>query len=261
MGFQSDARQSNGYSAARSTDGSRRARTRKPGAHAEDDRAPGFRAGPPGGYLDRMKRRFVIIGAALLLLTAAGRARAEVKLAYVDVQRALNECDAGKKAKAGFRTKIETLEGRLQKQQNDVQALKDELEKKGMLMKDDERRNLQDEYERKLRDFQRDYDDSKHELEQRDNEVTGAIVKDLARIIKSIGEKEGFTMVMEKGAILWGTPGIDITDEVIRDYNQSGSKVGSLGDSGDDSGASAEAASDSDSDFGDNAAKRSTISK
>src|SRR5208282_5997761 len=153
-----------------------------------------------------MKRRFLLIGAAIVLLAAASRARADVKLAYVDIQRALNECDAGKKAKGEFRTRIESLENHLQKQQNDVQALKDELEKKGMLMKDDERRNLQDEYERKLRDFQRDYEDSKHELEQRDNEVTGAIVKDLARIIRTIGERDGFTLVMEKGSILWGTP-------------------------------------------------------
>ena len=169
-----------------------------------------------------MKRRFLLIGAAIVLLAAASRARADIKLAYVDIQRALNECDAGKKAKGEFRTRIENLESHLQKQQNDVQALKDELEKKGMLMKDDERRNLQDEYERKLRDFQRDYEDSKHELEQRDNEVTGAIVKDLARIIRTIGERDGFTLVMEKGSILWGTPAIDITDEVIRDYNKGG---------------------------------------
>jgi len=205
-----------------------------------------------------MKRRFLLIGAALVLLAAASRARADLKLAYVDIQRALNECDAGKKAKGEFRTRIENLENHLQKQQNDVQALKDELEKKGMLMKDDERRNLQEEYEHKLRDFQRDYDDSKHELEQRDNEVTGAIVKDLARIIRTIGERDGFTLVMEKGSILWGTPAIDITDEVIRDYNKSGGKAGALGASSSEEGVTQ---SSGGSDFGDAAAKRSTISK
>ncbi len=204
-----------------------------------------------------MKRPLVMFGALLLSLAAASLARAEVKLAYVDVQRALNECDAGKKAKGEFRTRIERLETRLQKQQDDVKALKDELEKKGMLMKDDERRNLEDEYERKARDFQRDYEDSKHELEQKDNEVTGAIVKDLARIIRTIGEREGFTMVMEKGSILWGAPGIDITDEVIRSYNKGGPKVGSLGTEPDEG----EAGAAGGTSFGETAAKRSTISK
>jgi len=210
-----------------------------------------------------MKRRFVLIGATILMLAglmpaAADQARADMKLAYVDVQRALNECDAGKKAKAEFRTRIESLETRLQKQQTEVQGLKDELEKKGMLMKDDDRHNLQDEYERKLRNFQRDYEDSKHELEQRDNEITGAIVKDLSRIIRGIGERQGFTMVMEKGSILWGTPGIDITDQVIRDYNKNGGgKIGSVEAAAGENKPDASAGSD----FGDDAAKRSTISK
>ena len=203
-------------------------------------------------------RQRLIIGAVLLALAAAVPARAETKLAYVDVQRALNECDAGKKAKADFRVQIERLESRLQKQQTEVQSLKDELEKKGMLMKDDERRNLEDQYGRKLRDFERDYKDSKDELEKKDNEVTGAIVKDLARIIRTIGERDGFTMVMEKGSILWGASGIDITDEVIRNYNQGGGKIGSLGATepeAEKAGASA------GSSFGESAAKRSTISK
>lgn len=203
-----------------------------------------------------MKQRFAF-GATVLLLAMVSAARADVKLAYVDVQRALNECDAGKKAKAEFRGRIEKLEARLQKQQTDVQALKDELEKKGMLMKDDERRNLEDEYGKKLRNFERDYKDSKDELERKDNEVTGAIVKDLARIIRGIGERGGYTMVMEKGSILWGTSAIDITDEVIRSYNQGGAKIGSLGEESEPGKAGASTGSS----FGESAAKHSTISK
>jgi outer membrane protein len=213
-----------------------------------------------GKFVRTIKTVNVAAMAAMALMLAAARpARADTKLAYVDVQRALNECDAGKKAKNEFRGRIEKLEARLQKQQTEVQSLKDELEKKGMLMKDDERRNLEDEYQRKLRDFERDYKDSKDDLEKKDNEVTGAIVKDLARIIRTIGERDGFTMVLEKGSILWGAPGIDITDEVIRNYNKSGGQVGSLGGGAEPEEGKASASAGSN--FGDAAAKRSTISK
>lgn len=224
--------------------------------------------GPQEATSFAMKRVFVLGPLVLALLT--GVARAEMKIAFVDVQRALNECDAGKKAKADFRGQIEKLEGRLQKQQNDVQALKDEIEKKGMLMKEDERRNIEDEYQRKLRDFERDYKDSRDDLEKRDNEVTGAIVRDLARIIRDLGERDGYTVVMEKGSILWGTPSIDVTDQVIRSYNASGGKIGALGGPAPEAAAgsggqgvvgSSAGAPASGSNFGDAAAKRSTISK
>src|SRR5208337_2226774 len=138
-------------------------------------------------------KRTIIVGSMILALAASMPARAEVKLAYVDVQRALNECAAGKKARDQFRVQIERVQSKLQRQQSEVQSLKDELDKKGMLMKEDERRNLAEEYARKARDFERAYKDTKDELEHKDAEVTGAIVRDLAVVIRNLGEKRGYT--------------------------------------------------------------------
>ncbi len=197
-------------------------------------------------------KRLIVVGAAMAALAIGAPARAEVRLAFIDVQRALNDCNAGKKARADFRVQIERIQSKLQKQQAEVQSLKEELEKKGMLMKDDERRNLAEEYGRKGRDFERALKDNKEELERKDNEITGAIVRDLAFVIRDLGQKRGYTMVMEKSAILWGASAIDITDEVIRAYNETGGKVGSLG---------AQAEAEGASSFGQQAAKKSSISK
>src|SRR5713226_6775606 len=81
------------------------------------------------GGLSLAMKRLIVIGALLVGIVASTNVRADLKIAYVDVQRALNECSAGKKAKADFRIQIERLEGKLSKQQNEVQSLKDELEK------------------------------------------------------------------------------------------------------------------------------------
>jgi outer membrane protein len=166
----------------------------------------------------------------LLALVTATAALAEMKIAYVDMQRALNECNAGKKAKSQFRVEIQQLQSKLERKQSELQALKDELQKKGMLMRDDQRLNLQDSYTRKLRDFESTYKDSKAELQQKDNEVTGSIIRDLAYVVRTVGERDGYTLILEKGSLLWGTPAIDITDQVIRQYNASPGPIGSLGD-------------------------------
>ena len=210
-----------------------------------------------------------LIAAALLLgLFAAAPARAEVKLAYVDVQRALNECEAGKKAKADFRVKVQGVERKLQSEEEEVARLKDELEKKGMLMKPEQRQNLQDDYVNKAKNFERNYKDTKDDLERKDQEITSMIIHDLAEVIRNVGEKNGYTMVMEKGSILWGMPSIDITDQVIRTYNGTHAKLGSLGggpaDVASGGGPDADeqrAGASSPSDFGSAAAKHSSISK
>jgi outer membrane protein len=175
-----------------------------------------------------MRYRFAL-GVMLLAQLVAGVAHADFKLAYVDIQRALNECRNGKAAKAQFRTRVERLEGQLQGEQNQVQNLKDQLEKKGPLMQPEERQNLEDDYARKLRQFQDDYKNSRDELQQRDNEMTGEIVRDIAVVVRQIGIKNGYTMVLEKGSLLWAAANIDITDQVIRAYDAMNVKAGALG--------------------------------
>jgi len=160
--------------------------------------------------------------ATLLAVAAASTAHAEIKLAYVDIQRALNDCRNGKAAKEAFRGRLERVQSQLQGEQNEVQALKDELEKKGPLMQPDQRQSLEEQYSRKLRDF-------RDSLQEKDNEITGEIVRDLATVVRQIGIKNGYTMVMEKGNLLWATPSTDITDDVIRNYDALNVKAGTLG--------------------------------
>jgi hypothetical protein len=93
-------------------------------------------------------------------------------------------------------------------------------------------------------------------------------VRDLATVVRQIGKKDGYTMVMEKGEILWGTPTIDITDEVIRAYDSMHVRPGSLaeqevGGSPQASGAPDLGNSSSSGQFGSaySSHKRSTISR
>lgn len=183
------------------------------------------------GRVEIRKMRYRITIAALTLgMAAVATARADVRLAFVDVQRALNQCRAGKAAKIQFRGRIEHLQAQLEGEQNEVERLKRELEQKGSLMQPDQRQNLEDDYEKKLRRFQDDYKNSRDELQEKDNQVTGAIVRDLATVVREIGAKNGYTMVMEKGTLLWAIPATDITDQVIRAYDAMNVRPGSLGE-------------------------------
>lgn len=174
-------------------------------------------------------RKGLICGVVLLLFAASAiPAHAETKIAYVDIQRALNECTAGKKAAATIRSEAEQAQARLKREQAGVQALKDELDKKGMLMAPDQRQRLADQLTAKMRSFRDDVQNARAELQQRDHELTGAIVADLATVVRQLGEKNGYTLVMEKNSLLWAVPSDDITNQVIRTYDAMNVKAGSL---------------------------------
>lgn len=166
-----------------------------------------------------MRFAWLIIAAVFLVNVAF--AQSVPKIGYVDLQRALNESEAGKKAKEEFKVQVDRLQAQLKKQKDDIDNLKEQLEKKALVMKEEERANLEDEYRRKLRDFERNYKDSQADLQKKDNELTGGIIKELQDVIRDYGEREGYTLIMENtsSAVLYGAKSSDLTDEVIRQYN------------------------------------------
>jgi outer membrane protein len=155
-----------------------------------------------------------------LCLASVVRAE-EPKIGYVDLQRALNESDAGKKAKEEFKVDVDKLQAKLKKQKDEIDNLKEQLEKKSLVVKEEERGNLEEEYRKKLRDFERNYKDSQADLQKKDNELTGSIIKDLQEVIREYGERQGYTVILENSssAVLYGAKSADLTDEVIRMYN------------------------------------------
>ena len=115
------------------------------------------------------------------------------------MQRALNECDAGKRAKSDFRAGSRRSRANFSANRAKSSRLKDEIEKKGMLMNPDQRQSLQDQYVAKAKDFHHEYKDARDELQAKDNEITGRIVHDLAQIIRKLGERDGYTIVLGEG--------------------------------------------------------------
>jgi len=155
-----------------------------------------------------------------VLVTAAGAA-AQIKIGYVDLQRALNESDAGKRAKERFKTQVDKLQGDLKKQKDQLDSLKEQLEKKASVMKEDDARDMQKDYEKKLRDFERSYKDSQGELQQKDNELTVELIKELQGVIEQFGKEGGYSIILEQSSssVLYGSPELDLTEQIITRYN------------------------------------------
>jgi outer membrane protein len=176
-----------------------------------------------------MRRTVTGLVFCLLSIPAVALAQNSLKLGYVDLQRALNESEAGKKAKENFKGELERMEQSLEKRKKEVERLKDELEKKGLLLREEEREVLERDYRQKMRDFERLYKDSQQELQIRDRELTGRILEELRVILQDIGEQGSYTLILEGNntVVLYGSRAIDLTETVIGAYNQKGSKISS----------------------------------
>ncbi len=166
----------------------------------------------------------VSVGCLVLPNTGAG---AEFRIGYVDLQQALNVSSAGKKAKEGFKAEVSRMEQKLEKRRKRVEKLKGELEKKALLLRDEERAALQRDYRQELRDFERLYKDSQEELKLRDRELTARILIELRHVVNDLGEQGDYSVILEGNntVVLYGSKSIDLTENVIKAYNKRGTKI------------------------------------
>jgi len=166
------------------------------------------------------KKVSFVIGLILLGWLGSGWA-AELKIAYVDIQRAINESNAGKDAKKAITKDVEKFQRLVADKQRELQTMKESFEKQALMLTPDARANKEKEYQNKLREFQRWGEDTQNELNQKRMEIERNISIALVKVIQKLGADEGYTLVLEKNEniVLFVSKTIDITDRAIKAFD------------------------------------------
>ena len=166
------------------------------------------------------KKLSVVLGMILLGWFGSVWA-ADLKIAYVDIQKAVNESNAGKDAKKLITKDVEKFQGQIADKQKVLQTMKESLEKQAPMLNPDARATREKEYQNKLREFQRWGEDSQNEINQKRMEMERNISIGLQKVIQKVGADEGYTLILEKNEsiVLFVSKALDITDRVIKAYD------------------------------------------
>jgi outer membrane protein len=167
---------------------------------------------------------------AVLFMFAAHQAFAaeqSLKVGVVDLIKALNESDSGKKAKADLEILIKTKQTAIDEKGKEIEKHKNDLEKQSSVLSAEARKSKEDDLEKNIREYQRIVTDSQTEVKKKEHKPTGEILKDLRAIIEKIGQDGNYTMIIEnaEGIILYSKPEQNLTEQVIKKYNESKGKA------------------------------------
>jgi outer membrane protein len=146
---------------------------------------------------------------------------AETKIGVVDIQRALTETDAGKKAKEKLSQRAEKMQADVKAKQDELQKMEAELQKQASVLSGEAKRDKEKDYERKKRDLAETYRDYQEELQQAQAQALQPIVKDLEQVIEKLGKDGGYSLILEKTAgVIYSPKEADVTDQVIKAANE-----------------------------------------
>ncbi len=167
-------------------------------------------------------KKFAMLTIAAILFFVSTSFAANLKIGYVDLQKALNESEGGKHAKKSLEELIKSKQKVIDEKGAEIEKLKEEINKQAAVLSKEALQKKQDELDKKIREYKRFIQDSQDEVKKKENELTAEILKDLRRIINEIAKEEGYTIIFEKaeGLILYADKAIDLTDKVIQRYNK-----------------------------------------
>ncbi len=182
-----------------------------------------------------MKRiRIILMTAAVLVLAAAtafgaqaasaGGRKAGVKIGYVDLQRALNESNAGKAAKAELQSMMKQMQATIDQKVSETEKLKAELEKQALVLSPEAKKEKQDAIDKLSKETQALISNANTEMQKKQRLKEIGILKKIKTAIDDIGAKENYLIILPADVILYSRNGIELTDEVINRVNQMSSK-------------------------------------
>jgi outer membrane protein len=162
-------------------------------------------------------RRFLLIFATLI--TAPGAFAQNLKIGYVDVQRAVQEVEEGKAARSRLQTELQQKRADLDKKRADLEKMKADYDKQAPVLSEDAKRQRQEALQKAFIEAQNAAGQMQEELSGKEQEAMQSISKRLLQVVAEVSDKESFTFVLDKSALLYAPAASDITNEVVRRYN------------------------------------------
>ncbi|MFO0751897.1 MAG: OmpH family outer membrane protein [Thermodesulfovibrionales bacterium] len=165
---------------------------------------------------------------ALLFSGMLSAALADTKIGFVDLDKAANESEEGKKAISGLKEFMSSKQAAVSEKGKAIEKMKADLEKQSSIISADAKRSKVEEIERAERDFQRMVSDVNVELEKKRRELTESVYKEILSIVDTIGQEGKYDAILPAQSVMYGNKTLDMTDTVIKKYNEAkGSKASS----------------------------------
>jgi outer membrane protein len=165
---------------------------------------------------------YAVIVAAMVALTVTPLAfSADAKIGTVDSTRVLMESKSGKGAFKSIETMFNDKQAQFDLRQQEIVNQMEELDKKSMVISPDQKKQKQDKLQKDVRDLQRFKEDSEMDLNAKRDEILNNMGVEVKEILKSYGKQEGYTLILERGVVLYAPEAVDITDKIIDAYDRS----------------------------------------
>jgi outer membrane protein len=164
-----------------------------------------------------------------LALTLTAQAQ-QGKFAVINIQGAIISTKDGQKAAAELNAKTAPKKKELEQRQNEINSLQDQLNKGSNTLSETAKSDLYKNIEAKKKNLQREVEDAQADLEADQQKLLQQLGQKILAVIEKYSRDNGYTLVVDVSSqqtpVLYASPSIDITKEIIEIYDKNAGSGG-----------------------------------
>lgn len=162
--------------------------------------------------------RQILLPVGMLCLYATGTivhaSQQNIKIAYVNFVKVIEQAPQAKTALKKLEAEFGPRDKVIVDLQNKIKQTENKLEKDALVLKTDERRDIERDLLRMKRDFRRVSQEFREDYNLRRNEELASLQKLVKRVIDDVARKEKYDLILHEGT-LYSSKRIDITKKVL----------------------------------------------
>lgn len=145
---------------------------------------------------------------------------AEGKVGYVDIERITSKAKAVTNVMSDIQDEIKTLQKEINDKEKQMQELQADLKKTDGVFTKEETSKKKKDLDRLLNEYEDLQTRSKKKMRVLDETTFAPLMKKILFAIQDVAKERKFDVVLRGEAVLYGTTGADLTDDVIKKLNQ-----------------------------------------
>jgi len=171
-------------------------------------------------------KEYRVLGWAVLLvlfgqtIAAVEATAGDIKIGFVDVQKAIVETTEFKKSQMKFRVELEKEKGIIEARKKKVETMLIELNKQANVLNPTLKKKKEESFMREKKDFERYVQDREEEFSRREKAALDKISRKMLEVLKQLGKQKKLTMVLEKKAVFYSDSTLDLTTLATKTYNK-----------------------------------------
>ncbi|MCL6505704.1 MAG: OmpH family outer membrane protein [Bryobacteraceae bacterium] len=149
---------------------------------------------------------------------------APTKVGIINIQQAILSTKDGQKAADELQQRYEPKRKELEQKQNEINALRDQLNKGSNTMSEEARQALIRQIDQKTRALNRDTEDAQADFEQDQNRILQELGQRMMVVIGKYARDNGYALILDVSSpqtpVLYAANGIDITSDIVALYDK-----------------------------------------